>query len=170
MNLIACISKNYGIGYQDKLLFNIPEDMKHFKDLTINNIVIMGRKTLFTFKNKEPLPSRINVILTNNTKLKNDYKNYNDVFFTEDKESTLKLINILKKQYPEKEVFIIGGESIYNLFFNEINTCYITEVFEDKLCDTYLPKISEEEFIKTYESDIKNYQNNNYKFITYKRR
>ena len=170
MNLIACISKNYGIGYQDKLLFNIPEDMKHFKDLTINNIVIMGRKTLFTFKNKEPLPSRINVILTNNTKLKNDYKNYNDVFFTEDKESTLKLINILKKQYPEKEVFIIGGESIYNLFFNEINTCYITEVFEDKLCDTYLPKISEEEFIKTYESDIKNYQNNNYKFITYIRR
>ena len=96
MNLIACISKNYGIGYHDKLLFNIPEDMKHFKDLTINNIVIMGRKTLFTFKNKEPLPSRINVILTNNTKLKNDYKNYNDVFFTEDKESTLKLINILK--------------------------------------------------------------------------
>lgn len=170
MNLIACISKNYGIGYQDKLLFNVPEDMKHFKDLTMNNIVIMGRKTLFTFKNKDPLPSRINVILTNNTKLKNDYKNYNDVFFTEDKESTLKLINILKKQYPEKEVFIIGGESIYNLFFNEVNTCYITEVFEDKLCDTYLPKISEEEFIKTYESDIKIYQNNNYRFITYIRR
>ena len=170
MNLIACISKNYGIGYKDKLLFNIPDDMKHFKDLTTNSIVVMGRKTLFTFKNKEPLQNRINIILTNNVKLKEEYKNYNDIFFTEDKDSTLKLLNILKKQYNDKEVFIIGGESIYNLFFNDVDTCYITQVLEEKLCDTYLPEISDEEFIKTYESEINNYKDNKYKFITYKRR
>ena len=170
MNLIACISKNYGIGYKDKLLFNIPDDMKHFKSLTTNNIVVMGRKTLFTFKNKEPLPNRINIILTNNIKLKDDYKNFNDVFFTEDKDSTIKLINILINQYPNKEVFIIGGESIYNLFFNEVNTCYITKVLEDKLCDTYLPEINEYDFNKTYESEIMSHEKTNYQFITYKRR
>ena len=170
MNLIACISKNYGIGYKDKLLFNIPDDMKHFKNLTTNNIVVMGRKTLFTFKNKEPLPNRINIILTNNEKLKDEYKNYKDIFFTDDKNSTLKLINILKKQYPEKKVFIIGGESIYNLFFNDVDICFITKVLEDKLCDTCLPEINENIFIKTNESEIMNYQGINYKYITYKRR
>ena len=114
MNLIACISKNYGIGYKDKLLFNIPDDMKHFRDITTNNIVVMGRKTLFTFKNKEPLPNRINIILTKNIKLQEEYNNYKDIFFTEDKDSTLKLINILKKQYNDNFEYIK-----YDIEFNK---------------------------------------------------
>ena len=170
MNLIACVSKNNGIGYKDKLLFNIKDDMRHFKDLTTNNIIVMGRKTLFTFKDKQPLPNRINIILTKNSSLKNYYKNFNDIFFTEDKDSTIKLIDILKKQYPDKEVFIIGGESIYNLFFNDIDTCYITEVYEDKLCDTYLPDINDIDFYKYKESEIHEENDIKYKYITYKRR
>lgn len=170
MKLIACISKNNGIGYKDKLLFNIKDDMKHFKNLTTNNIVVMGRKTLFTFKDKLPLPNRINIILTNNNNLKNNYKDLNDVFFTEDKDSTIKLINILNKQYPDKEVFIIGGESIYNLFFNDVDTFYITEVNEEKLCDTYLPEINDNDFYKYEESNLYDENGIKYKYITYKRR
>lgn len=170
MNLIACISKNNGIGYENNLLFNIPDDMKHFKELTLNNIVVMGRKTLFTFKNKEPLSNRINIVLTKNTDIKNKYKNFDNIFFTADKNDTINLINKLTEKYPNKKVFIIGGETIYNLFFNEVDTFYLTRVYEERLCDTYLPELNDNDFYIAESGDIKEYNNIKYNFLTYKRK
>ena len=60
MYAIACIDKNNGIGKNGNLLISIPDDMRFFRETTKDSIVIMGRKTLFSFKNKEPLKNRIN--------------------------------------------------------------------------------------------------------------
>ena len=64
MELIVAIDENYGIGYEDSLLIHIPNDLKNFKELTTNNIVVYGRKTLNSFRGHKPLPNRINVILS----------------------------------------------------------------------------------------------------------
>ena len=62
--LIACVDKNFGLGYEGKLLFRIPADLKNFRRLTLGNTIIFGRKTLETFPNTQPLDGRRNIILS----------------------------------------------------------------------------------------------------------
>ena len=66
MNLIAAVDKNWAIGYQNKLLTSIPEDMKFFRQTTTGKVVVMGRKTLESFPGKKPLKNRTNIVLTKN--------------------------------------------------------------------------------------------------------
>ena len=66
MNLIAAVDENWAIGYQNKLLTSIPEDMKFFRETTTGKVVVMGRKTLESFPGKKPLKNRTNIILTKN--------------------------------------------------------------------------------------------------------
>ena len=60
MNLIVAVDKNWGIGYQNKLLNSIPEDMKYFRETTTGKVVVMGRKTLESFPNGLPLKNCYN--------------------------------------------------------------------------------------------------------------
>ena len=62
ISAIVAVDNNWGIGYNGKLLENIPNDLKHFKELTTNNIVVMGSKTWDSLPNK-PLPNRFNIII-----------------------------------------------------------------------------------------------------------
>ena len=64
MNIIVAVDKNWAIGYQNKLLNSIPEDMKFFRETTTGNVVVMGRKTLESFPNGRPLKNRTNVVIT----------------------------------------------------------------------------------------------------------
>ncbi len=64
MKLIVAAAKNWAIGYQGDLLFDLPDDMAFFKETTINKVVVMGRKTLLSFPNGKPLKNRINIVLT----------------------------------------------------------------------------------------------------------
>ena len=70
MNLIVAVDKNWAIGYQNKLLVSIPEDMKFFRTTTTGKVVVMGRKTLETFPNGLPLKNRTNIVLTRNPEYK----------------------------------------------------------------------------------------------------
>ena len=65
MKLIVAVDKKWGIGRNNDLLFSIPEDMKFFRSTTLNKVVVMGRKTLESFPNGNPLKNRINIVLTN---------------------------------------------------------------------------------------------------------
>ncbi len=67
MNLIVAVDQNWGIGYQNRLLVSIPEDMKFFRRETNGKVVVMGRKTLESFPNGLPLKNRTNLVLTKNT-------------------------------------------------------------------------------------------------------
>ena len=70
MNLIAAVDNKWGIGYKNKLLISIPDDMKCFKEITMGKVCVMGRKTLESLPGGRPLSGRVNIVLTGDTTYK----------------------------------------------------------------------------------------------------
>ena len=66
MNLIVAVDKNWAIGKNNRLMWSIPADMKFFRETTRGNVVIMGRKTLESFPQGQPLKNRVNIVITRN--------------------------------------------------------------------------------------------------------
>ena len=66
MNLIAAVDENWGIGYHNRLLVQIPSDQKFFREETMGKILVMGRKTLESLPGGKPLPGRTTFVLTKN--------------------------------------------------------------------------------------------------------
>ena len=133
-HIIVAQCKNRGIGYENKIPWQIYEDMKLFSKKTKgngNNAIVMGRKTWESLP-VHPLPKRTNIILS--TTLNNDNKHF----------ITFKSINDIKQHCILKkydEIWIIGGERIYESFLNDAKTIHITEIDEEYKCDTFFPKI-----------------------------
>ena len=165
MIAIACIDAKNGIGKNGNLLISIPEDMQFFRETTRDSIVIMGRKTLFSFKDRKPLKNRINIVFTNNDNLKNDYKDYDNIFFIKNYDE----LDSLLKKYLDKKAFLIGGAKIYNDLIDRCDTCLITKLDKAFDADSFFPDLSEHGFIIDSESENKTYKDINYKFIKYKR-
>ena len=69
MNIIVCADNNWAIGYKNRLLVSIPNDMKHFREETMGKVVVLGRKTLETFPQGQPLQGRTNIVLSKDKKL-----------------------------------------------------------------------------------------------------
>ena len=141
MNLIVNADKNWGIGKNNELLVQIPNDMKMFRSTTIGNVVVMGRKTLESFPNGKPLPKRTNIVLTKN-------KNYaaKGAIVVHSKEELLEEL----KKYPEEDIFVIGGESIYRMLLPYCTTAYVTRTDYAYDADTYFPNLVEESEEETY--------------------
>lgn len=124
IRLIVCVNKTFSIGNGNDLLYHFKNDMKHFKELTENNIVVMGRKTYDSLP-KKPLLNRINIILTSNKYYKADgciiKTSLNDI------------LDFYDNEYPDKILYVIGGGEIYNLFINNdlVDTMEITFVYDD---------------------------------------
>ena len=104
MNLIAAVDENWAIGKNNQLLVRIPADQKFFREMTTGRVVVMGRKTLESFPNGQPLKNRTNIVLTHNK----DYAVKDAVVV----HSMDELHEELKK-YDSDDVFVIGGEKIY---------------------------------------------------------
>ncbi|MCB2314085.1 dihydrofolate reductase [Clostridium tagluense] len=122
MNLIAAVDLNWGIGYNTKLLVKIPEDMKYFKEKTIGKVIVMGRNTLESLPDKKPLEQRVNIVLT-----KNRSYNCEGVILCYSLEELFKEL----KKYNEKDVFIIGGQSIYAQLMPHCDKAYITKIYKE---------------------------------------
>ena len=163
MTAIACIDKNNGIGRDGKLLISIPEDMNFFKETTKDSIVVMGRKTLFSFKEKKPLKNRINVVFTNDSTLKEIYKDSDNIYFI----SKINELTKIEEKYPEKKVYVIGGSSIYNMLIDFCSECLITKINFAFKSDTFFPNLEEHRFIIKEETEEKVYKDYTYKFIKY---
>ena len=99
IKLICAISKNNVIGKENKLPWNISEDLKRFKELTSNNWIVMGRKTFDSIG--RPLPNRKNIVLSKNKSLKIDSV---EVF-----NSPKDVIDSYKKNSEQKDLYVIGG-------------------------------------------------------------
>lgn len=164
VSAIVCVDKNWGIGYNNKLLINIPEDMRFFKDKTKNGVIIMGRKTYDSLPSK-PLPHKINIVITSKVdKLETDEKGI--MFVSMDFIKTF--LNTLSSESPI-DYYVIGGGKIYNELLPYCSKAYVTKVNISKNADTYFPNLdnlSEWEVSET--SDSKTYNGFNYKFYTYK--
>jgi dihydrofolate reductase len=122
MNIILATSKNGAIGNNNQLLFKQSDDLKRFKTLTTNNVVVMGRKTFDSLNNK-PLPNRINIVITRNDSLYQTKTN--DLYFVG---SVTEAIVLSKTIYPEKQIFVIGGAEIYRQSLSLCKKIYLTLV------------------------------------------
>ena len=132
IKLICAISKNNVIGKENKLPWNISEDLKRFKELTSNNWIVMGRKTFDSIG--RPLPNRKNIVLTKNKNLKIDSV---EVF-----NSPKDVIEFYKNSSDQKDLFIIGGTYIYDLFLEYCEYLFITNVDKNYLGDAFFPKVN----------------------------
>jgi len=132
INLIVAIDENWAIGYQNHLLIKISDDLKHFKSKTINQTVVMGRKTFESLPNQKPLPQRTNIILTRDN---NYHIQDNNVLVYHSLDEVLHY-----QTNNHSEIFIIGGEQIYKLFLPFCNTAYLTKIYHQFPADKYIPQ------------------------------
>lgn len=134
MNVIAAVDKNWAIGYQGELLMHIAEDMKFFRKMTTGKVVIMGRATLESFPDKKPLKNRINIVITKNT----EYEADGAVLV-----HTIEEAIEQAKQYAKetKDIFVIGGGSIYQQMLPFCDKAYITCIEKEFEADTYFPNL-----------------------------
>ena len=161
MNLIAAVDKNWAIGCKNKLLVSIPADMKFFRETTTGKVVVMGRKTLESFPQGQPLSNRTNIVLTTNK----EYRINGAILV----HSFEELMEELKK-YESEDIFIIGGDSVYEQMLPYCDIAHVTKIDHAYEADTYFPNLDEkEEWQITQESEEQTYFNLEYKFTKYEK-
>lgn len=135
---IVAVDKNWAIGKNNQLLYNVPSDMKFFRETTINQIVVYGLNTLKSFPNGNPLPNRINIVLSFDDIKKENLKVA---------KSIEELMEILKEYKNEnKDVFICGGASIYKQMIDISDEAYITKInATTNDADVFFPNLDEKE-------------------------
>ena len=161
MNLIVAVDKNWAIGNKNQLLVSIPADMKFFRETTVNKVVVMGRKTLESFPGGQPLKKRTNIVLTRD-------KNYKvkDAIVVHGVEELLEEL----KNYDEKEIYVIGGESIYRALLPYCKVAHVTKIDHAYEADTYFPNLDEmEDWKVTGVSEEQTYFDLEYEFVRYEK-
>ena len=162
MNLIAAVDKNWAIGKGNSLLVNIPEDRQFFREETTGKVLIMGRKTLESLPEGSPLKFRTNIVLTRDM----NYK-VKDAIVCHSVEEALAEVS----KHDTKDVFVIGGESIYEQFISLCDTAHITKVDYAYDADKKFPNLDKsDEWISAESSDEKTYFNIVYEFVKYVRK
>ena len=129
LSLIAAIGKNNELGKKNALLWNLPIDMKHFRDTTRGHTVIMGQKTYASLG--KPLPNRRNIVVTRNKDFQAE-----EVDISHSLEETLESC-----KNTDEEIFVIGGGEIYKQTIGKADRLYLTHVeatFPD--ADAFFPK------------------------------
>jgi dihydrofolate reductase len=126
--IVVAMDKNRVIGRDGKIPWHLPNDLKHFRELTIGHVVIMGRKTFESIG--KPLPGRVNVVLTRQ-------KNYAlpGIVVHHSLEDALSVFA------DSEKIFIIGGAEIYREALPLVNRLYVTLVMNEFVGDTYFPEI-----------------------------
>jgi dihydrofolate reductase len=125
ITLIACIGKNNEIGFDNKLLCSIPEDINHFKSYTMDKVVVMGANTFFSIG--RPLPGRKNIVITSKPIL--------GVIIAKDIQSALSI------EYCYDEIVIVGGAAIYKQTMDFADKLIITHIDSEFTADTFFPNI-----------------------------
>ena len=147
ISLIAAVDSKNGIGLNGKMPWgHIKEDMEFFRKKTRGCTVIMGRCTFESLGNKT-LPDRRNIVISSTPNLVY-YSRYQNLFYE------FSLEDALVKLLTEKEIFIIGGESIYKRAIYYADTIYLTHIDKDYHCDRFFPNVNEDIFRK---EELKNF-------------
>ena len=148
--IIACINQKRVLGNEGKLLYHIGNDLANFKRMTVGNVVIMGRKTFESLPNGEPLKDRVNIIITADKEYSIDAK-FDNVYIVHSVEDAVELCDAF---FSDKEVFVIGGESIYRQFMEKdlISEMRLTIVNDSADGDVVFPEYDEEDWYVYYKS------------------
>lgn len=158
--IIAAIDKNNALGFKNRLLFYLPDDLKRFKTLTTGHTVVMGRKT-FDSLPKGALPNRRNIVLSRSTRLE-----------LPGAEVYASLEEALLHCADDEQVFIMGGASVYKQAMPLADRLYMTEIdAEAAEADVYFPAIDHELWHET-KRDVRRADDRhpcNYAFVDYER-
>ena len=128
---ILAVDEKSGLAKNGKIPWKNKEDLAFFKNKTINNVVIMGLKTLLSLPKKEPLKDRHNIVITGDTdKYSKLYQQFKNIEFV-NASNVISLLN----GFPDKTIFIIGGNQVYNLLLPYCSTIWLTEITGDYECD-----------------------------------
>jgi len=157
--IVVAMGEKNEIGFENKLLWHLPKDLKHFKDITSGHPIIMGRKTYESIG--KPLPNRTNIVIS---RKKNWF------------EEGILIVGSIKEAVKfakkiDENVFIIGGGNIYEQTMEIVDKLEVTLVKADLEADTFFPKINPKVWKKTeevfHEKDEKNEYD--FSFQTYER-
>ena len=132
--LIAALGKNRGIGFENKLIQRIREDMEWFKDKTMNKPVIMGRSTYESIG--KPLEGRMNIVLTSQL----GYLPHPDLVIAHSIKDALDMVR------TKTEVMVIGGAKVYEQFLPLATRMYLTEFDRDLEADAFFPEFDRGEW------------------------
>lgn len=156
IKIIVAVSENGVIGDDNSLIWNLPNDMRRFKQITTGNAVVMGRKTYESIG--KPLPNRRNIIISKDTNLFID-----ECEVVNSIEEALMLTN--------NDCFFIGGGEIYKQVLPLTDIIYLTKIHEDFNGDTYFPELNKEEWFESMNESFNPDDKNKYKysFIKYER-
>ena len=132
LSLIAAVARNRVIGKNNQLLWHLPEDMKHFREVTRGKPIIMERKTWESLPEKfRPLPGRHNIVVSRNL----DYKAPGATLVSS-------LEDAIHLTRSDDETFVIGGETLYRQALAQAHRLYLTEIDQDYEGDAFFPEVS----------------------------
>lgn len=161
LKLIVAVADGWAIGYKGDLLARISTDLKRFKELTTGNAVIMGYNTLISLPGSKPLKNRDNIVL---------YPDEIEIEGAVVVHSLQEAVEAAEK-IKDKDVFVIGGGSVYNQLLPYCDTAYITKIDKSYEADTFIPNLDElpewqieEESGQYYDTD-----GTPFRYVTYKR-
>ena len=162
LKMIVAVADGWAIGYKGDLLARISTDLQRFKELTTGNAVIMGYNTLLSLPGGKPLKNRENIVLY---PAKLDVENARVVH------SMREAVNVCF-EIKDRDVFVIGGGSVYNQMLPYCDTAYITKIDKKYEADTFIPDLDklpewyiDEESEQYYDTD-----GTPYRYVTYKRK
>ena len=170
MNIIVAACKNKGIGLKNKLPWSLKNELKYFKNVTIgngNNAIVMGKNTWMGLE--KCLPKRDNYVISRTLTIDFHFKKIKPEKYTKIKVLTnSERFNDLVKKNHYDQIFVIGGEKIYNGVINNklLNTIYYTNIHNEFTCDTFFPDIPPY-FEPIYKSKTFNENNISYNFEIY---
>ncbi|WP_312341791.1 dihydrofolate reductase [Chryseobacterium binzhouense] len=150
--IVVAMGKNNEIGSDNQLLWHLPKDLKHFKEITSGHPVIMGRKTYESIG--KPLPNRTNIVISR----KKDWFEEGILIVGSIKEA----VKFAKK--IDEDIFIIGGGTIYDQTMEIVDKLEVTLVEANLEADTYFPKIDSKIWKKTNEVCHEKDEKNQYDF------
>jgi len=143
---IAAVGKNGVIGNGLELPWNIPEDMKFFRDSTRGQIVIMGRKTLDALG--APLPKRENALITRNKDWKPAFTSAEPIRIFSDVKTAIDYYRAHEKDFPGKNIFVIGGAQIYEAAMDFVDEVWLTEIDHSFDGDIHFPFYRDGQFLR----------------------
>jgi dihydrofolate reductase len=154
-SLIAAVAKNYCIGANNRIPWNLPEDFKYFKKTTLGKTVLMGENTFKSILGYlgKPLPGRQSVVVT-----------FDSNFKAPEGVRVFSSLDEAWKKLKDEDVFICGGASIYRQTVNRADKLYITWVDQEPDGDVFFPKIEENIWQEDWRED-----HDGFSFVTYKK-
>lgn len=130
MDIVVAADENWGIGFEGTQNLVVPEDRRHFREVTGHGTVIVGRRTLLDFPGGRPLKNRRNIVLTRDPD-----------FTVEGAETAHSVGEALELAKNDPRVFVIGGQSVYRAFLPYCQRAYVTRIYASPRADAFFPDL-----------------------------